>query len=206
MANRLNNRTVFVALGVAATAAYVGYSLSKASGRNTVGFRPDDDSPPRTKRQHSVSGRTVTINRPRSELFAQWVNFDNLPKFMQSMANMVVEGDTAKWNMTGPLGQTLAISAQITERVEDELLAWASTEASDVQASGRVVFRDAPAGRGTEMEAEVTYTPPLGEVGRWIGKVFQNDPIIQGRRELRRFKMLMETGEIATSKNHKSPD
>jgi uncharacterized membrane protein len=46
----------------------------------------------------------------------------------------------------------------------------------------------------------------MGEVGRWIGKLFQTDPVTQGRRELRRFKMLMETGEIATNKNHASQE
>jgi len=52
----------------------------------------------------------------------------------------------------------------------------------------------------------LSYVPPLGEIGRLIGKVFQTDPLIQGCRELRRFKMLMEAGEIATNKNHKTQE
>jgi len=47
--------------------------------------------------------------------------------------------------------------------------------------------------------------PPAGEVGRLVAKLFQREPRIQGRREMKRFKMLMETGEVATSANRK-PD
>jgi len=200
----VTNRLIFVALGVGA--AYVGYSVAKASMQNRVAFRPGDDAPARTRRDHAVIGRTVTINRPRTELFAYWADFGNLPNFMQSISSVKIEGDVAHWEIAGPLGQTVNLRTRITERRDDELLAWASTDASDIQATGRVTFRDAPAGRGTELEAEVTYTPRLREVGRWIGKLFQTDPVLQGRRDLRRFKMLMETGEIATSKNHKSAD
>ena len=35
-------------------------------------------------------------------------------------------------------------------------------------------------------------------VGKVIAKMFQREPGIQARRDLNRFKQLMETGEIAT--------
>lgn len=66
-----------------------------------------------------------------------------------------------------------------------------------------MTFRDAPAGRGTEVEAVVAYVPAGGEAGRLIARLFRLAPAMQGRRELRRFKMLMEAGEIATSRNRK---
>ena len=65
-------------------------------------------------------------------------------------------------------------------------------------------YRDAPGNRGTEVEALIAYVPPGGELGRWIAKLFRAEPALQGRRDLKRFKMLMETGEIATSANRKS--
>ena len=63
--------------------------------------------------------------------------------------------------------------------------------------SGRVEFRDAGQ-RGTVVTATITYDPPFGVVGKIIAKMFQREPAIQARRDLRRFKQLMETGEIAT--------
>ncbi len=203
--SRLNdNRTLLLMVGVGAAATYVGYSMARAARQNPVAFRPDDDAPARTGRDHPVAGRTITINRPRAELYAYWSDFSNLSNFMQSVRNVALEGDVAKWDIAGPLGRTITLRTIITERRQDERLGWQSTDASDVSMSGNITFRDAPAGRGTEIEAEVSYQPPMGELGRWIGKLFQADPVIQGRRELRRFKMLMETGEIATNINHKT--
>lgn len=196
-------QAILLAVGAGAV-AYIGYSMAKSSTQNRVAFRPDDDAPARTARDKPVSGRTITINRPRAELFAYWVEFSNLPTFMQGVRAVTMEGEVALWDMSGPQGQTASLRTILTERRDDEYLAWQSTEASDVEASGQITFRDAPAGRGTEIEAEVNYHPPLGDVGRWIGKLFQADPVLQGRRELRRFKMLMETGEIATNANQKS--
>jgi uncharacterized membrane protein len=93
------------------------------------------------------------------------------------------------------------IETVVSEDRPDELVAWRSVEGSDVESRGRVAFRDAPADRGAEVEAIIAYKPPAGEVGRWIAKLFGREPQVQGRRELKRFKMLMETGEIATARN-----
>ena len=51
------------------------------------------------------------------------------------------------------------------------------------------------------VEAVVAYRPPMGELGRIVAKLFQAEPAIQARRDLKRLKMLLETGEIATNRN-----
>jgi uncharacterized membrane protein len=66
-----------------------------------------------------------------------------------------------------------------------------------VDHKGKVEFLDAGA-RGTVVRAVIAYQPPAGTVGKVIAKIFQREPRIQSRRDLRRFKQLMETGEIAT--------
>lgn len=169
---------------------------------------PSDSAPGRTARQkrfgeYFVAGKTVTVNRPRQELFAYWRNFSNLASFMENVVSVrpVGEGRFA-WTIKAPAGQTVDLETAIVEEREDELIAWRSVEASDVKAEGKVTFRDAPAGRGTLVEAIVAYQPPAGELGRWIAKLFGREPTVQGRRELKRFKMLMETGEIADARFH----
>ena len=64
---------------------------------------------------------------------------------------------------------------------------------------GRVEQRLDSLRRCTVVSADIAYDPPAGAVGRLIAKVFQREPAIQVRRDLRRFKQLMETGEIATA-------
>jgi uncharacterized membrane protein len=43
------------------------------------------------------------------------------------------------------------------------------------------------------------YTPPAGGLGRAVAKLFQREPQIQARRDLRRFKQLIETGEVSVN-------
>ncbi len=209
--DRPDNSKTLLALGLSLGAVAIGYVIVNSMNQNRVASRPIDDAPVRTSKAKptgnaAMVGRTITINRPRSELFAFWADFSNLPQFMQSLDSLSVDGDTAHWRIAAPMGRFVDMETRMTANVENEVLAWASTENSEMKAKGKVTFRDAPAGRGTELAAELSYVPPLGDVGRLIGKLFQTDPLIQGRRELRRFKMLMETGEIATNKNHKTQE
>ena len=87
---------------------------------------------------------------------------------------------------------------------ENEALAWRSVEGAEIDIEAKVQLRDAPAGRGTEVEAHVAWRPQLGIVGHWAAMLRGTDPTIRGKHELKRLKMLLETGEIATSENRKA--
>jgi uncharacterized membrane protein len=150
-------------------------------------------------RGDTLIGRAVTINRPRAELFAYWRDFANLATFMDNVERIDVLSDTrSHWVVKAPGGKTVEWDATVTEEIEDALLAWSSDEGADVPNSGRIEFRDAGA-RGTVVTATILYDPPAGTIGKLFAKMFQREPAIQARRDLRRFKQLMETGEIATS-------
>ena len=189
-------------LGLVALGAVAGL----VALRGTRATSAPDSAPGRTARgrpwfgDYAVVGRTVTIGKPRAELYAFWRDFTNLPRFMENVDD--VRSTTAgrtEWTIRAPGGRTVAVETEIVEEREGELIAWRSTPDSQIDTEGRVTFRDAPAGRGTRVEALVAYKPPAGELGRLMAKMFQREPNVQGRRELKRFKMLMETGEIATS-------
>ncbi|MFC6490972.1 cyclase, partial [Nitratireductor sp. GCM10026969] len=105
----------------------------------------------------------------------------------------------ARWVVAAPGGSTITFETTITDERPDELIAWKSDEGAEVRNSGRIVFRDAPGGRGTEVEATIAYDPPGGAFGWAAAKLFQREPRIQTRRELKRFKQLMETGEVAVA-------
>jgi hypothetical protein len=62
-----------------------------------------------------------------------------------------------------------------------------------------VEFRNAPGGRGTEVRVEIEYTPRGGVLGRSLAKVLGGDPMGQVRQDLRRFKQIVETGEVVLS-------
>lgn len=144
--------------------------------------------------------KTVTINKPADELYRFWHNFENLPRFMKHLKSVTVYDDKrSHWIASAPLGASVEWDADILEDRENEFISWASAEGADVDNSGFVRFKPAPGDRGTEVKVVMEYNPPGGALTAAIAKLFGEEPEQQIGDELRRFKMLMETGEIATT-------
>ena len=61
------------------------------------------------------------------------------------------------------------------------------------------VYSEAPGGRGTEVAVEFVEDPPAGEFGVLYGKVTGSDKATKLADELRRFKQLVETGQVVRS-------
>ena len=150
-----------------------------------------------------VVGRSVTIGKPAAELFAYFRNFANLPTFMENVVRIdVLDNQRSHWVVKAPGDKLVEWDARITEERDGELIAWTSEEGADVANSGRIEFTEAGA-RGTVVTATIAYDPPGGAIGKLIAKMFQREPAIQARRDLRRLKQLMETGEVATASRNK---
>jgi hypothetical protein len=66
------------------------------------------------------------------------------------------------------------------------------TEAGDAN----VTFKDAPGDRGTEIHLEVD---TAGKLGQMAQKLTGAEPLAKAKDDLRRFKHLVETGEIPRS-------
>ena len=148
--------------------------------------------------------RAVTINRPKEDLFAYWRNFKNLPQFMQHLESVEVLGpDRSFWVAKAPLGSHAEWSAQIYREKPNEMIAWRSLADADVDNVGVVKFRPAPAG-GTVVEVQLNYRAPLGKLGATVAKLLGEEPQVQLNEDLRRFKQLMETGEISTTDGQSS--
>jgi uncharacterized membrane protein len=146
----------------------------------------------------TLVSQAVTINRPAKELYAFWRDFSNLPSILDNVERIdVLDATRSHWVVKAPGGRTVEWDARVTEEREGEEIAWTSEEGADVPNSGRVTFRDAGQ-RGTVVTATILYDPPGGVIGKVVAKMFQREPKLQARRDLRRFKQLIETGEIAT--------
>ncbi len=172
-----------------------------------------DDAPKRASRddkdgEYAVVGKSVLVNRPREELFAFWQDFQNLPKFMVAVESIRPSGDAGVmiWKIKAPAGQVVELETEPVDVVEGRAIGWRSTENSQIKTTGEVIFEDAPVGRGTIVTANISYEPPGGDLGRLVAKLFATEPNIQARHDLKRFKMLMETGEIAFSPNHRDEE
>ena len=149
--------------------------------------------------------KSITINRPPEELFRFWRNFENLPRVMSHLESVQVTGDNrSHWVAKAPAGTSVEWDAEVYNEKENELIAWRSLEGADVDSAGSVHFTPAPAGRGTELRVVLKYDPPAGKIGAAVAKLFGEEPEQQIEEDLRRFKSMMETGEVPTTEGQPS--
>lgn len=144
--------------------------------------------------------RTVTIEAPRAQLYAFWRDFTNLPRFMEHLVSVTIETEgRSHWVAKAPAGQTAEWDAVLVNDVPNSIIAWKTVGDPDVANAGAVNFSDAPGGRGTIVKVSLDYEPPGGRLGAFVARLFGEEPDRQVREDLRKFKQLMETGEITTS-------
>ena len=146
--------------------------------------------------------KTVTIDRPASELYSYWRDLTNLPSFMKhlkSVTNKDEEGKTSHWIADAPLGLWIEWDAEIIADESDRLIAWNALDNADIDNCGFVRFQPATGDRGTQVKVVLEYQPPGGALTNAIAKLFGESPQEQIGDELNRFKQLMETGEITTT-------
>jgi uncharacterized membrane protein len=152
--------------------------------------------------------RTITVDRPPEEVYRFWRDFQNLPRFMAHVQSVQVHDERrSRWRVKGPAGVIVEWDAEVTQDRPGELLAWRSVGDADVANAGTVRFVPAPGGRGTEVHVELRYDPPAGRIGSKIAKLFGREPGQQAASDLRRFKQVMEVGEVVHSEAsiHRGP-
>jgi uncharacterized membrane protein len=108
------------------------------------------------------------------------------------------EAGISHWVARGPAGMNVEWDARIINEIDGRLIAWQSLEGSEVSTAGSVHFRETP--RGTEVRVHLQYSPPAGKLGAAVARLLGEEPTVQIHDDLRRFKQLIETGEIPTTK------
>lgn len=178
LSRRSKSGTALAAVG--GTLAYLGTRLSSVPGQLTA-------------------RSSVLLNCSREEAYRFWHDFENLPRFMRHIYSVSKTADDRyHWTALTPMGAHLSWDAEIVADRANELISWRSLPGSEIEVDGSVEFRTAPADRGTIVEAIVIYRPPAGPIGRTVAKFLGSYPSFVMRQDLRRFKALVETGEVPT--------
>lgn len=173
--------------------------LYEAVGVNTAGTASD------TRRVLRGSGgvnvrESVTLNRPIEELYRFWRNLENLPQFMRHLESVERMTDTiSHWRARAPGGTFVDWNAEIINEVPNKVIGWRSLEGSQVVSAGSVNFDSDAPGRGTRVTVHLQYSPPGGKVGAAVAKLFGRDAATEIREDLRRFKQIVEAGEVPTT-------
>ncbi|RJG07442.1 SRPBCC family protein [Noviherbaspirillum cavernae] len=141
--------------------------------------------------------KAIGVSNSPEQCYRYWRDFQNFPRFMKHVESVqAIDGNRWRWKSRSPIGASMQWDAEIIADRPGELLAWRTVEGSGEEHGGTVRFEPAPDGRGTMLRVDFQYSPPRGMAGAWIARVFGADPAAQIDDDLRRFKWLIETGEL----------
>ncbi len=182
----------------AVTAADIAASLRQTRRRREGGE-------PVTGGHEAFVEQSQIVNKSPRECYAYWRDLTNLPRFMRKLYSITLKSDRiSHWVVQGPGGRKIEWDSEITVEREGERIAWHSLEGSTVTHAGSVRFEPAAGGRGCIVRALMHYRPPMGRASVGIAKMLGHDPNTEVREDLRRFKQLIETGEIPTTRGQSS--
>jgi uncharacterized membrane protein len=200
------NQKALIGAGLAAAAGTAAFLLARRTGSSGAPVEEISDAPDHVWRRGTshydtdLVGKTVTIGKPAQELYERWRDFTRFPDFMENVELVeTIDAKRSRWTIKAPAGRSVELITRITQDQPGKAIAWGSEPDSDIETEGRVEFIAAPPGRGTYVRLVMRYDPPGGMLGKGLAKLFQREPHIQARRDLRRFKSLIETGEVATN-------
>jgi len=117
------------------------------------------------RRAIEVQG-TYLVLQPVERVFAFCRDFENFPRFIGVLRSVQDHGDGhSVWSASTPAGRLTEWTAVTTKYVPNRVIAWESTGASPVHATGLLRFR--PEDGHTCLEATLTFTlagrPRLGD-------------------------------------------
>jgi uncharacterized membrane protein len=141
------------------------------------------------------------INKSPEELYSFWRNFENFPTFMSHLESVRKVDDTrSHWVAKAPkiYGGKVEWDAEVTADEPNSRIAWRALPESDVEHRGSVKFQRALGDRGTNVRVELEYSPPAGQLGRWVAKLFGEEPEQQIHDDLRKVRHILEVGEAPT--------
>lgn len=152
---------------------------------------------PRGRAPDLYVDRTLVVNKTARECYDYWRDLRNIANFTQRLERVVpLDERRSRWVMKSPLGSEVEWIAEIIEDKPGERLRWRSVADSPFQHAGSVSFAPAPGGRGTFVTLVLHYHTPGGQIGAALARLLGADPFGEARENLRRFKQLIETGEI----------
>jgi uncharacterized membrane protein len=140
---------------------------------------------------------SITINRDAATLWRFWRHLENVGRFMRHLERVEEhDGRRSHWVARGPLGAPIEWEAEIIHEKTNELIAWRSVDDSQVDTAGSLHFRELPHGRGTELRVSLKYDAHTAQLAEPLARLLGASPRQTIREDLRRFKQVMESGEV----------
>jgi uncharacterized membrane protein len=148
---------------------------------------------------------SIIVGKPAQECYAFWRNPANLSRFSPMIESVTpLDARTSRWVARSVMGTKVTWDSRVTKDSPADCIAWRSLEGGSLYHAGVVRFEPATGGRGTRVHITMHFKVPGGRTALALAKVLGADPRTEVREDLRRFKQLLEAGEIPTTRGQPS--
>jgi len=152
-----------------------------------------------------MAHKTININAPVERVYEFFTKCQNFPRFMTNVREVRQTGTgRSHWTVAGPMGLPIKWTAQITENIPNQRIAWETMPGSLVRSSGTIQFRPNHNG-GAQVEIKLMYNPIAGAVGHALARFLGVDPKREMDADLLRMKTMIETGHAPHDAAKPSP-
>src|SRR4051812_49340479 len=115
--------------------------------------------------------KQITVKQSADRLYSFWRNFQNVPRIIDFVDAVEVDGERSHWKATGPANMNLEWDTEIINDRPNEFIAWKSTEGATLENSGSVHFNPASGDWGTVVTLNLDFNPPGGVLGDAVTKL-----------------------------------
>jgi uncharacterized membrane protein len=193
---RRASAAVTAAVVAAITAIDTRESLrsSQSNAVSTTGAAPD-----------ALVSASVIVGKSPQECYEFWRDPTNITRISPMIESVtVLDERTSRWLIRSPLGNQIEWDSKITGETPGERISWRSVDGGGLYHAGVVRFERATGNRGTLVSTSVHFRVPGGSAGMGLAKLLGANPRSEVREDLRRFKQLLEAGEIPTTRGQPS--
>ena len=144
--------------------------------------------------------KSLHIQKSAEECYRFWRNFENFPKFMRYVDSVqVVDATHTHWRFGTQQGPQIEETIELFSDVPTQQLGWRTLPNSPIEHIGVVKFLPAYGKTSTRLDIEIIFKKSVGKINNELARLFAEEPSAHWDEDLRRFKQLIETGEIATT-------
>lgn len=135
--------------------------------------------------------KTVHIDASPDDVYEQFTNYENFPRFMSDVAEVRDLGRRrSHWVVKGPGGSRFEWNSVLTELNRPNRLAWHSEPRAEIPNSGSIQFERHRG--GTLVTVRMSYSPPAGALGHGFALLLGADPKSKLEEDLARMKAFIE--------------
>jgi uncharacterized membrane protein len=139
--------------------------------------------------------KTVHIEAAPDEVYEQFANYENFPRFMSHVVEVRDLGRRrSHWIVKGPGGSEFQWNSVLTEQSRPHRLAWRSEAGAEIPQTGSIQLERHRG--GTLVTVRMSYSPPAGAIGHALALLLGSDPKSQMDDDLARMKAFIERGAM----------